>query len=120
MDPQAETQTKVIEEQISDRQLQYEKGVDSRFEAIEQQLALQPTKEEFGKMLEGLATKDDIALFNSYAHRFTLGVEILTKSSKWILYAVITVGGLAAGLLFLKSIFVWFIGLFGVAITKVK
>lgn len=120
MDPQAETQTKVIEEQISDRQLQYEKGVDDRFESIEKQLALQPTKEEFETMIAGLASKDDIATFNSYVHRFYLGVEILGKSSKWAVYTVITLGSIAAGVIFLKNAIIWIIALFGVAITRVR
>ena len=98
-----ETQMKTIVEEIPDRQIQREQDVDARFEKIESRLANQPTKDEFNKAIEGLATKDDIATFNSYAHRFTLGVEILGKSSKLILYAVITIGGLAAGILFLKN-----------------
>lgn len=120
METQTETQTKVVEEQAPDRQLQYEKGVNDRFEAIEKQLALQPTKKEFSVMLAGLATKEDIALFNTYAHRFTLGVEILGTSSKWILGAVIAVGGIAAGFIFIKNFFVFALGLLGVAITRVK
>lgn len=80
-----------------------EKEVDERFEKIEGQLALQPTKDEFEAMLEGLATKKDMELFNSYAHRFTLGVEILGKSSKWIVVAVITIGGIGAGFLVIKN-----------------
>lgn len=120
MEPQTETQTKIVEEQVPDRQLLREQQVDERFEKIEAQLALQPTKDEFSKMLDGLATKDDIAMFNNYAHRFTLGVEILGKSSKWILYTVITIGGVAAGFIFIKNFFVWILGTVGIAITHVK
>lgn len=98
---------------IPDRQLLREQEVDARFEKIEAQLSLQPTKEEFSNMLNVLATKEDIALFNNYAHRFTLGVEILGKSSKWILFTVITIGGLAGGALVIKSGFVTILGWFG-------
>lgn len=54
-------------------------------------------------MLEGLATTKDMEIFNSYAHRFTLGVEILGKSSKWLVIAVITLGGIGAGVLVIKN-----------------
>lgn len=120
MEPQTETQEKTVVEQVPDRQIQREQDVDARFEKIEAQLALQPTKDEFEKMLGGLATKEDIALFNTYAHRFTLGVEILGTSSKWILGAVIAVGGIAAGFIFIKNFFVFALGVLGVAITRVK
>jgi hypothetical protein len=108
-----ETQLKTVVEQVPDRQLQREQDIDARFEKIEARLDNQPTKEEFNKAIEGLASKNDIALFNSYAHRFTLGVEILGKSSKWVLFAVITIGGLAGGLLFIKNGFIAAIALFG-------
>lgn len=115
-----ETQETTKVETVPDRVLERERSVDDRFEKIEAQLANQPTKEEFEKMLEGLATKKDIELFNTYAHRFTLGVEILGKSSKWILYTVITIGGVAAGVIFIKNGFVWVATMFGIAITRVK
>lgn len=106
MDNNTETQETTKVETVPDRVIEREKAVDDRFETIEAQLKLQPTKEEFTKMLEGLATKKDIETFNTYAHRFTLGVEILSKSSKWVVVAVITLGGIGAGVLIIKNGFI--------------
>lgn len=108
-----ETQESTKVETVPDRVLEREKAVDERFEKIEAQLSNQPTKGEFEAMLKGLATKKDIDLFNTYAHRFTLGVEILGKSSKWIVLAVITLGGVAGGLLILKNSFIVVLGWIG-------
>lgn len=96
--PDVETQPKV-----SDRQLDREKAVDERFEKIEEQLSLQPTKAELEVMLSGVAKQEDIAKLNGYVHNFLLGVQILEKSSKWVLYAVITIGGIAGGIIVIKQ-----------------
>lgn len=119
MEPQTETQIKVVEEQVPDRQLQREQEVNDRFEKIENQLKLQPTKAEFEAMLGGLAKQSDIEIFNVYVKRFTLGVQILEKSSKWTLFAIVTVGGIAAGILVIKTAFITALGFFGfIQLTK--
>lgn len=118
MESQTETQEKVVVEQVPDRQLQYEKTVNDRFEAIEKQLSMQPTKDEFATMLEGLANKEDVARLNTYVHNFSIGVQILEKSSKWVLFAVITVGGVAAGILVIKNGFIIILSWLG--FTQIK
>lgn len=113
MEPIVETQEKTVIEQVSDRQLQREQDIDRHFAEIDVKLANQPTKDELAVALAGLANKNDVERLNNYVHNFTLGVQVLEKSSKWILLSVITIGGLAAGLLIIKNIFVVFIGWLG-------
>ena len=78
-----ETQIKVVEEQVPDRQLQYEKGVDERFDRIEKQLAEQPTMAQFTAALAGLAKTEDIARLNNIVHNFTIAAQVLSVGSKW-------------------------------------
>lgn len=113
MEPQTETQVKIVEEQVPDRQLLREKEINDRFETIEKQLSLQPTKDELKEMLSGVASKEDVARLNNYVHNFSLGVQILEKSGKWVLFAVITIGGVASGILILKNGFIIALGWFG-------
>jgi hypothetical protein len=108
-----EIKTHVTIEEVSDRQIRREDEVDKRFGQIEEKLANQPTNEEFANAIAGLANKEDVARLNNYVHNFTLGVQVLEKSSKWLLYSVMTIGGLAAGFLVLKNVFVFLIGLLG-------
>lgn len=113
MDDSAETQEKVIVEQVPDRQLLREQDVDRRLDELTTKVANQPTKEEFDKAIEGLANKADVAKLNNYVHSFLLGVQVLEKSSKWVLYAIIFIGGLAGGLLIIKNGFVLILGWLG-------
>lgn len=106
MEPQTETQEKVIVEQVPDRQLEREAIVDARFEKIEAQLSLQPTKAEFETMLNGLAKQSDISRLNNIVHTFTIGAQIIEKSSKIVFYAIVGVGGVVAGILVIKNGFI--------------
>lgn len=87
----------------TERQILREQEVDKRFEKIEKQLELQPTKAELEAMFSGVAKQEDIEKFNGYVKKFILGIEILGQSSKWLLYAIITIGGIAGGVLVIKN-----------------
>jgi hypothetical protein len=108
-----EIKTHVTIEEVSERQIRREEEVDRHFAEIDAKLANQPTREEFLKAVGGLANKEDVARLNNYVQTFTIGVQVLEKSGRWVLYAVIAIGGLAAGFLVLKNVFVFFIGLLG-------
>lgn len=118
MEPQTETQIKVVEEQVPDRQLEREKAVDERFETIEAQLKLQPTKEEFEAMLGGLAKQSDIARLNNIVHTFTIAAQVVEKGSKLIFYTIVGVGGVVAGILVIKNGFILVLGYLG--FTQIK
>lgn len=111
METPTETQVKVVEEQVPDRQLERERIIDERFQNIEERLNKQPTLEDFNAAMKRF--DEGMARLNNYVHTFTLGVQILEKSSKWVLYAIITIGGVAGGILVIKSAFVGLLGWLG-------
>lgn len=118
MEPQTEIQEKVIVEPVPDRQLLREQEVDNRFEKIETQLALQPTKEEFEQMLSGLAKQSDIARLNNIVHTFTIAAQVVEKGSKLIFYTIVGVGGVVAGILVIKNGLILVLGYLG--FTQIK
>lgn len=113
-----ETQEITKVETVPDRQLQREEQIDNHFKAIDDALANQPTKEEFDELV--IEMRAFMTQVNGYVKTFTVGVDILTKSSRLIFYAVITVGSVGAGIIAIKGGFVAVLGWFGVVVTHSK
>lgn len=101
MEQVIETQEKVVSETVPDRQLDREKAIDQHFASIDAALAKQPTKEDFDKIV--LEMQTFMTQVNVYIKTFSLGVDIIAKSSKFVFFAVIAAGSIGAGIIALKG-----------------
>lgn len=93
--------------QIAEEQGRQSEALANHFHQDDERFAALPTKDDLEELRKGLASKEDVARLNNIVHTFTLGVQILSNASKWMVYLIITLGAMAAGWLILKG---WVVG----------